>query len=135
MKNYDEVKLAQELIRFPTLKTEDKGIMNFISKKLSSIGFKCKIIRSRGSGSKPALNLFAKLGNSKPHINFLGHTDVVANLNNWKYPPFKAILKKGYLNGRGSQDMKGGIACWISAVSNFIIKKKLYGIYINYNCC
>ncbi len=127
MKNYDEVKLAQELIRFPTLKTEDKGIMNFISKKLSSIGFKCKIIRSRGSGSKPALNLFAKLGNSKPHINFLGHTDVVANLNNWKYPPFKAILKKGYLNGRGSQDMKGGIACWISAVSNFIIKKNFTG--------
>ena len=57
---------------------------------------------------------------SKPHINFLGHTDVVANLNNWKIPPFKAVVKKGYLNGRGSQDMKGGVACWISAVSNFI---------------
>ena len=47
MKTYDEVKLAQELIRFPTIKTEDKGIMKFLSKKLSSIGFKCKIIKSR----------------------------------------------------------------------------------------
>ena len=127
MKTYNELKLAQELIRFPTVKTEDKGIMKFLSKKLSSIGFKCKIIKSKGTGSKPALNLFAKFGNSKPHINFLGHTDVVANLNNWKIPPFKGVVSKGYLNGRGSQDMKGGIACWISAVSNFIKSKKFKG--------
>ncbi len=127
MKNYNELKLAQELIRFPTVKTEDKGIMKFLSKKLSSIGFKCKIVKSKGIGTKPALNLYAKFGNSKPHINFLGHTDVVANLNNWKIPPFKGLTKKGYLNGRGSQDMKGGIACWISAVSNFIKSKKFKG--------
>ena len=127
MKTYNELKLAKELIRFPTVKTEDKGIMKFLSKKLSSIGFKCKIIKSKGTGRKPALNLYAKLGNSKPHINFLGHTDVVANLNNWKIPPFKGVVRKGYLNGRGSQDMKGGIACFISAVSNFIKNKKFKG--------
>ena len=126
MKNL-EVKLAQELIKFPTIKTEDKGIMRYISKRLSSIGFKCKIIKSKGTGSKSALNLYARLGRSKPHINFLGHADVVANLNNWKIPPFKGLVRKGYLNGRGSQDMKGGIACWISAVSNFIKKKKFKG--------
>ena len=45
MKIYNEIKLAQELIRFPSIKTEDKGIMRFLSKKLSSIGFKCKIIK------------------------------------------------------------------------------------------
>ena len=50
MKTYNELKLAQELIRFPTVKTEDKGIMNFLSKKLSSIGFKCKIVKSKGTG-------------------------------------------------------------------------------------
>ena len=127
MKTYNELKLAKELIRFPTVKTEDKGIMKFLSRKLSSIGFKCKIIKSKGTGRKPALNLYAKLGNSKPHINFLGHTDVVANLNNWKIPPFKGVIRKGYLNGRGAQDMKGGIACFISAVSNFIKDKKFKG--------
>jgi len=127
MKTYNEIKLAQELIRFPTVKTEDKGIMKFLSRKLNAIGFKCIIIKSKGNGSKPALNLYARFGKSKPHINFLGHTDVVTNLNNWKIPPFKAVVKKGYLNGRGSQDMKGGIACWISAVSNFIKKKKFKG--------
>ena len=127
MKTYNELQLAQELIRFPTVKTEDKGIMKFLSKKLSLIGFKCKVIKSKGTGTKPALNLYAKFGNSKPHINFLGHTDVVANLNNWKIPPFKPVVKKGYLNGRGSQDMKGGIACFISAISNFIKDKNFKG--------
>jgi len=127
MKTYNEIKLAQELIKFPTIKTEDKGIMKFLSKKLTAIGFKCTIIKSRGSGSKPALNLFAKYGASKPHIMYLGHTDVVANLDNWKFPPFKAVVSKGYVNGRGAQDMKGGIACWISAVSNFIKNNKFKG--------
>ncbi len=127
MKIYNEIKLAQELIRFPTVKTEDKGIMKFLSRKLSLIGFRCKIIRSKGSGTKSALNLYAKYGNSKRHINFLGHTDVVANLKNWKIPPFKGVVRKGYLNGRGSQDMKGGIACFISAISKFIKNKKFKG--------
>ena len=127
MKTFNEILLAQELIRFPTIKTEDKGIMKFLSKKLSSIGFRCKIIKSKGTGPKPALNLYAKYGNSRPHINFLGHTDVVANLNNWKISPFKAVVRKGYLNGRGSQDMKGGIACFISAISNFIKDKNFIG--------
>ncbi len=127
MKIFNEIKLAQELIRFPTLKTDDKGLMKFLSKNLSSIGFKCKIIKSKGFGSQPALNLFAKFGNSKPHISFLGHTDVVSNLNNWKIPPFRGLVKNGYLHGRGSQDMKGGIACWISAASKFIKSNKFKG--------
>ena len=127
MKTFNELKLAQELIKFQTIKTEDKGIMKFLSKKLSSIGFKCQIIKSKGTGAKPALNLYAKFGKSKPNINYLGHTDVVANLNNWEFPPFKAVVKKGYLYGRGSQDMKGSVACWISAVSNFIKNKKFKG--------
>jgi len=127
MKTYNELKLAQELIRFSTVKTEDKGIMKFLSKKLSSIGFKCTVIKSKGTGPKPALNLYARFGKSKPHINFLGHSDVVANLNNWKIPPFKGVVRKGYLNGRGSQDMKGGIACFISAISTFIKNKKFKG--------
>ena len=127
MKTYNEIKLAQELIRFPTLKTEDKGIMKFLSKKLSAIGFKCTIIKSKGTGPKQALNLYARYGKSKPHIMYLGHTDIVANLDNWKFPPFKAVVNKGYLTGRGAQDMKGGIACWISAVSNYIKNNTVNG--------
>ena len=127
MKTLNELKLAQELIRFPTIKTEDKGIMKFLSRKLAAIGFKCTIIKSKGSGPKPALNLYARFGKSKPHINFLSHTDVVTNLDNWSVPPFKGTIKNGQIISRGIADMKGSIACWISAVSNFTQNKKLKG--------
>ncbi len=127
MNIYNEIRLAQELIRFQTIKTNDRGIIKFLIKKLSLIGFKCKIIKSKGLNGKPALNLFAKFGNSRPHINFLGHSDVVLNLNNWSVSPFKGVIKKGYLYGRGTQDMKGSIACWISAVSRFVKNKKFKG--------
>ena len=96
MKTLNELKLAQELIRFRTTLTEDKGLMKFLSKKLSSIGFKCKIIKSKGIGPKPALNLYARIGKSKPHFNYLCHTDVVANLNGWEIPPFKGLVKNGF---------------------------------------
>ena len=108
MKTYNEIKLAQELIRFPTVKTEDKGIMKFLSRKLSLIGFRCKIIKSKGMGPKPALNLYAKFGNSNPHINFLGHADVVANLSNWKIPPFKGLVKKDIWTGEDHKIWKVG---------------------------
>ena len=71
MKNFDEIKLAQELIRFPTVKTEDKGIMKFLSRKLSLIGFRCKIIKSKGMGPKPALNLYVVLIYQISHINLM----------------------------------------------------------------
>ena len=71
MKTYNEIKLAQELIRFPTVKTEDKGIMKFLSKKLSSIGFRCKIIKSKGIGAKPALNLYEVLIYHILHISLM----------------------------------------------------------------
>ena len=127
MKTFNEIILAQELIRFPTIKTEDKGIMKFLSNKLSSLGFKCKIIKAKSLNSKNSLNLYAKYGKAKPNLLWLGHSDVVMNLDNWNTPPFKGIVKKGYLYGRGASDMKGGIACWISAVSRFIKNRRFKG--------
>ena len=127
MQKFNELQLAKELIRFPTIKTEDKGIMKFLSKKLSAIGFNCRIIKSKGTGLKPALNLYARLGRKKPHVSYLGHTDVVANLENWSVPPFKGKIKNGEIISRGIADMKGSIACWISATNNFIKNKKFNG--------
>ena len=94
MKIYNEIKLAQELIRFPTVKTEDMGIMKFLSKKLTAIGFKCIIIKSKGTRTKPALNLYARLGKSKPHINFLVILMWLPILIIGKFHHLKLLLKK-----------------------------------------
>ena len=69
-------------------------------------------------------NLFAKIGNKGKNLAFAGHTDVVppGNLTSWKYPPFSATISEGKLYGRGSEDMKGSIACFISATKTFLEK-------------
>ena len=66
------------------------------------------------------------IGNIEPNFCYAGHLDVVppGNLNDWTINPFKPSIKKGYLIGRGANDMKSSIAAFVSAVSNFFKKEK-----------
>ena len=125
MKIYNDLKLSKELIRFPTVTPIDAGIMKFLSKRLTSIGFKCKILEFKSKNSKPVKNLYARLGKSRPNFLFAGHTDVVppGNIKDWKNNPFKPVIKSKYLIGRGASDMKTSIACFISAASKLNTKK------------
>ncbi len=125
MKIYNELKLAKELMRFQSITPVDAGTMNFLAKKLRSLGFKCNILEFKSKNSKPVKNLYAKLGTSKPNFCYAGHTDVVppGNLSDWTVNPFKPKVKGNHLIGRGANDMKASIACFISAVSKFKNKK------------
>ena len=104
MKIYNELRLAKELMRFPSITPVDAGTMNFLAKKLRSIGFKCKILEFKSKNSKPIKNLYARLGKSNPNFCYAGHTDVVppGNLNDWTVNPFKPAVKGNYLIGRGA---------------------------------
>ena len=118
----DEIKLSKELIRFPSVTPVDAGVIKFLSKKLKSLGFNCKILEFRDKKSKPIKNLYARIGTKQPNICFAGHTDVVppGNSKDWTVNPFKPIVKNNYLIGRGANDMKSSIACFTSAVSRFL---------------
>ena len=125
MANINELKLAKELIRFPSITPEDAGAINFLGKKLRSLGFKCKILEFKDKKSKPIKNLYARLGTIQPNLCYAGHTDVVppGNTKDWTVNPFKPTVKNNYLIGRGANDMKSSIACFVSAVSKFIKDK------------
>ena len=126
MATINELQLAKELIKFPTVTPIDAGIMKFLEKKLKTLGFKTKILEFREKDSKPVKNLYARLGNKGPNFCYAGHLDVVpaGNLKDWTVNPFKPSVKKGYLIGRGANDMKSSIAAFVSAVSNFIANKR-----------
>ena len=68
MSNFDELKLAKELIRFPSVTPKDAGAINFLSKRLKSLGFKCKILEFKDKKSKPIKNLYARLGSEQPNL-------------------------------------------------------------------
>ena len=122
MQKINELQLAKELIRFPSVTPVDAGIMSFLEKKLKQLGFKTKVLEFRENNSKPVKNLYARLGNKSPNFCYAGHLDVVpaGNLKDWTVNPFKPSIKKGHLIGRGANDMKSSIAAFVSAVSNFI---------------
>ena len=124
MPTYNEITLAKELIKFPSITPIDAGIMKFLAKKLTSIGFNCKILEFKDKNSKPVKNLYARLGKSQPNFMFAGHLDVVppGNLKDWTVKPFSPTIKKNHLIGRGANDMKSAIASWVVAVNNFVSK-------------
>ena len=124
----NELQLAKELIRFPTITPIDAGIMKFLEKKLKTLGFKTKILEFREKNNKPVKNLYARLGNKGLNFCYAGHLDVVpaGDLKNWTVNPFKPSVKKGHLIGRGANDMKSSVAAFISAVSNFISKESRF---------
>ena len=111
-----ELKLAKDLIRKPSITPKDAGAINLLAKNLKSIGFNCKIINF-----KNVKNLYAKLGKSSPNFCYAGHTDVVppGNVKKWTTNPFKPIVRNNKLIGRGANDMKASIACFVAAVSRF----------------
>ena len=122
MEKFNEVKLAKELIKFPSITPVDAGVMKFLEKKLKKLGFKTKIIEFKEKNFKPVKNLYARIGNKEPNFCYAGHLDVVppGNLNDWTVNPFKPSIKKGHLIGRGANDMKSSIAAFVSAVSIFL---------------
>jgi len=128
MASINELQLAKELIKFPTVTPIDAGIMKFLEKKLKTLGFKTKILEFKEKNSKPVKNLYAKLGNKGPNFCYAGHLDVVpaGNLKDWTVNPFKPSVKKGHLIGRGANDMKSSIAAFVSAVSNFVGNKRKF---------
>ena len=124
MKIFNEVKLSKELIKFPSVTPVDAGVMRFLEKKLKKLGFKTKIIEFKEKNFKPVKNLYARIGNKTPNFCYAGHLDVVppGNIKDWTINPFKPLIKKGHLIGRGANDMKSSIAAFVSAISFFLNK-------------
>jgi succinyl-diaminopimelate desuccinylase len=130
LKTISEVSLARDLVKCQSVTPKDDGAINVVAKNLKKLGFKCQIMEFQEKGTAKIKNLYAKIGKSSPNFCFAGHTDVVpvGDLKSWTVNPFGGVIKNQKLIGRGVSDMKGSIACFISAVSEFLKKnKKLKG--------
>ncbi len=128
MQKINELQLAKELIRFPTVTPVDAGVMKFLEKKLKKLGFKTKLLEFKEKNFKPVKNLYARLGRKGPNFCYAGHLDVVppGNIKDWTINPFKPSVKNNHLIGRGANDMKSSVAAFVSAVSNFLSKNEKF---------
>ncbi|MBB5660783.1 succinyl-diaminopimelate desuccinylase [Brevundimonas halotolerans] len=113
----DPVALTRDLIRSPSVTPVDAGAMATLKAALEGLGFTCRDLPFEGTP-----NLYARRGTEGPNLCFAGHTDVVptGTVAAWSHDPFAAEVRDGVLYGRGAVDMKGGIACWVAAVSRVL---------------
>ncbi|MCB1336913.1 MAG: succinyl-diaminopimelate desuccinylase [Maritimibacter sp.] len=119
MAETDPVALTRALVQCPSVTPEEGGALVLLEEVLSGAGFACTRVDRGG-----VANLFARWGRKGANrtLGFNGHTDVVpvGDTGAWSVPPFGAEVKEGYLWGRGSTDMKSGVAAWVAAAVDFV---------------
>ena len=114
--------ILRDLVRCPSVTPEEGGALTFLQQVLEPLGFTCNRVTFSDDGTPDVENLYCRLGDHGPHLMFAGHTDVVpaGDEASWKLPPFEGAVADGVMTGRGTVDMKGGIACFIAAVENYL---------------
>ena len=77
---YNQLKLAKELIRFPSITPVDAGTMNFLARKLKSLGFKCKILEFKSKNSKNLLKIYMQNWENLDPIFVMQATQMLCHL-------------------------------------------------------
>jgi succinyl-diaminopimelate desuccinylase len=111
------IALLCDLIRCRSITPDDAGCQAILAGRLEPLGFKCE---SMPFGD--VTNLWARRGDSGPVLCFAGHSDVVppGPDEEWQSDPFEPAVSDGLIYGRGSADMKSGLAAMIVAFERFI---------------
>jgi len=121
------IDFLQQLVKCPSITPKEEGAITLLENTLTELGFKCHRLKFEEEGTEPVENLYARYGDTSPNFCFAGHTDVVSVGEGWTHPPFDAVIDNGTMYGRGTEDMKGGIACFTSAVSKFLENENFKG--------
>jgi succinyl-diaminopimelate desuccinylase len=123
------VALTQDLVRTPTLNPPGdyyREICDYLDRRLRAMGFATELIRAEGapgdSDRHPRWNIVARREGRVPGecLHFNSHTDVVTVGEGWTVDPFGGEVRDGRVYGRGTCDMKGGLAASIVAAEAFI---------------
>jgi len=124
MAGIDAVELTRELIRRPSVTPADAGAMDVVEQVLAGLGFSCRRMRFG-----EIENLYARIGTTRPHLCFAGHTDVVpvGDAAAWSREAFAADIVDGVLIGRGAVDMKSAIAAFAAAAASALAEGAVKG--------
>ena len=111
------IELLCDLIRRRSITPDDAGCQALLASRLAPLGFACETLQFND-----VTNLWARRGDTSPVLCFVGHTDVVppGDETQWSSDPFEPTFKDGLLYGRGSADMKSGLAAMIVAIEEFL---------------
>ena len=106
------IELFKKFVSTKSETPDDGGLLDFIAEYLSDY----EAVRVDSNGVKN-LFLYKKFGAGE-HLCFAGHVDIVPAGEGWDTPPYEAVEKDGYIYGRGTQDMKSGVAAFVQALKD-----------------
>ena len=114
------VEFTRELVRIPSVFDPDRGLneapaAELVEAQMRAFGWEPQV--DLVASGRP--NVIAVVEGDSPGrtLMFEGHTDVVTegDLSNWTVDPFGAEVRDGKIWGRGSADMKSGVAAMLFA--------------------
>ncbi len=113
----DPIKLTQKLVQCKSVTPLEGGALQILTEILEQANFRCQRVDRNGIP-----NLFARWGQDGPVFGFNGHTDTVpaGDVDAWSVDPFGGEIKQDRLWGRGTADMKSGVAAFVAAAVTLV---------------
>jgi len=104
------VKFLQDMVRTPSLSSQEGPVIQRIREEMEHLGYDEVTVDPMG-------NLLGRIGNGPRVIAFDGHVDTVdvGDPALWERDPYSGDVEDGILYGRGTSDMKGGVASSVYA--------------------
>jgi succinyl-diaminopimelate desuccinylase len=114
--------LCRALVRCRSVTPDDGGALGVLAAALGNAGFSTQRLTFSEAGTPDIGNLYARIGTGAPFLVFAGHTDVVpvGDASRWRFDPFAAEVADGAIWGRGTADMKGGVAAFAAAACAYV---------------
>ncbi|HLE69981.1 MAG TPA: M20/M25/M40 family metallo-hydrolase, partial [Vicinamibacteria bacterium] len=118
------VDFTSELVRIPSVNPPGDAYQESaeaLGRKLLGLGFEVEYLVAEGypehTEAHPRVNVVGlRRGKTpRPLLHLNGHLDVVPAGDGWTMDPFGGIVRDGRIYGRGTADMKAGIAAAVYA--------------------
>src|SRR5581483_4008439 len=111
------VEICRDLVRAPSENPpgNEEAVAKVAANWLGTLDLGCEFVTPLPG----RVSTLSQWGSGERALLFNGHYDVVPALDvdQWPHPPFAGVVEDGKLYGRGSVDMKAGIAACLAAVS------------------
>jgi acetylornithine deacetylase/succinyl-diaminopimelate desuccinylase-like protein len=115
----------KEMIRINSVIPHEEKLAMYVAEKIRELGLEPEW--HEVAPGRPNVYASADLGDSNHFLTLTGHMDTVDVAQNWPTDPFEPVAKEGKLYGLGSMDMKGGLACALTAFKALVEAKEWHG--------
>lgn len=128
-----QVEFLQDLVRFPSLRGREAPLQDWFARQMAARGYAvdrftladvpdhpkmAPMVGVDPAGSVQVVAAHRPCNPTGRSLILQGHIDVVPEGPHemWTHPPYAAVIRDGWMYGRGAHDMKAGVACMVFAM-------------------